>query len=110
MILGSAVPEKMFDRPPMQNPAQVLSYSVSPDNKWLVINGLTAAAGAAPVPFCHLWSLEKRQQQHIEAHAACFALSQLENKATKSVLFAFTATAQGQVRQDAVHCFVVVSF
>lgn len=41
---GASDPVKVFDRTPNLQGAQIISYRVSPDDKWSVLIGITAGA------------------------------------------------------------------
>jgi hypothetical protein len=49
-------PVKVFDRTPNLQGAQIISYRVSPDDKWSVLIGITAGAPerCAPTPYLSL--------------------------------------------------------
>ena len=43
-VQGASDPVKVFDRTPNLQGAQIISYRVSPDDKWSVLIGITAGA------------------------------------------------------------------
>ena len=95
---AGAEPVKMFDRAPTLAGTQVINYSASPDNKWLMVVGIKPGApGAAAEGAMQLYSVEKKVSQPLTAHAGCFhATARLPGRADTAILFAFVDQKPGE--------------
>jgi len=61
---GSSAPVKMFDRhASIGATSQIINYQTSPDNKWLLLGGISARAGGGVNGNMQLYSLEKKVSQ-----------------------------------------------
>lgn len=88
----SADPVKVFDRTPNLQGAQIISYRVSPDEKWSVLVGITAGAPERPAlakGFMQLYSFEQQKSQPLEAHAAAFATVKFAGRDAPSLVITF---------------------
>ncbi|KAG2056844.1 clathrin heavy chain 1 [Suillus hirtellus] len=93
-------PQKVFDRHATLTGAQIINYRVTPDEKWLVLIGITGNT-TNPSAFkvkgaMQLYSRERGVSQPIEGHAATFAELKLDGHQHVTKLFAFAVrTATG---------------
>lgn len=85
---GASTPVKVFDRHASLAGCQIINYKASPDEKWLVLIGISAQQGRV-VGSMQLYSTDRRVSQPIEGHAAAFAQLQLEDAPYPTKLFAF---------------------
>jgi clathrin heavy chain len=93
-------PQKVFDRHPTLSGAQIINYRVTPDEKWLVligISGNTTNPSAFKVKGAmQLYSKDRGVSQPIEGHAAAFAELKLDGHQNVTKLFTFSVrTATG---------------
>lgn len=101
-------PVKVFDRHASLAGNQIINYRVTPDDKWLVLIGIssntTNPAGFKVKGAMQLYSRERGVSQPIEGHAASFAQLRLDGASADTKLFAFAVrTATGaKVRCDLV--------
>ncbi|KIJ10298.1 hypothetical protein PAXINDRAFT_157663 [Paxillus involutus ATCC 200175] len=84
-------PQKVFDRHPTLAGAQIINYRATPDEKWLVLIGLSANT-THPSAFkvkgaMQLYSRERGVGQPIEGHAASFAELKLDGHQHMTKLF-----------------------
>ena len=87
---GAGEPVKMFDRTPHDSPVQVINYFATPDGKWLMLSGLSVDANKNFNGVLQVYSVDARASQPtLNAPAATFAHTQLDNKEAKSNIFAF---------------------
>ncbi|GAA6001306.1 clathrin heavy chain [Rhodotorula paludigena] len=96
----SDTPVKVFDRHASLAGNQIINYRVTPDEKWLVLVGIssntTNPAGFKVKGAMQLYSKERGVSQPIEGHAASFAELRLEGASDDTKLFAFAVrTATG---------------
>jgi clathrin heavy chain len=97
---SSSPPQKVFDRHPTLAGAQIINYRTTPDEKWLVLVGISGNA-QNPSAFkvkgsMQLYSKERGVSQPIEGHAAAFAEMKLDGHQNPTKLFAFSVrTATG---------------
>lgn len=87
-------PQKVFDRHPTLAGCQIINYRVSPDEKWMVVVGISGNS-TNPSAFkvkgsMQLYSKERGVSQPIEGHAAAFAEMKLEGRQHVTKLFAFS--------------------
>ena len=93
-------PQKIFDRHPTLAGAQIINYRVTPDEKWLVLIGISGNT-TNPSAFkikgsMQLYSRERGVSQPIEGHAASFADIKLDDHQKPTKLFTFAVrTATG---------------
>jgi clathrin heavy chain len=93
-------PQKIFDRHPTLAGAQIINYRVTPDEKWLVLIGISGNS-TNPSAFkikgsMQLYSRERGVSQPIEGHAASFAEIKLDGHQKPTKLFTFAVrTAMG---------------
>ncbi|KAJ7636025.1 hypothetical protein DFH06DRAFT_1219759 [Mycena polygramma] len=93
-------PQKIFDRHPTLSGAQIINYRVTPDEKWLVLVGISGNT-TNPSAFkvkgsMQLYSRERGVSQPIEGHAAAFAEIKQEGHQKPTKLFSFAVrTATG---------------
>lgn len=93
-------PVKVFDRNANLAGHQIINYRASPDEKWMVLVGITGNP-SNPSAFkvkgsMQLYNKDRAVSQSIEGHAASFADYRLEGATTDSKLFAFAVrTAAG---------------
>jgi len=97
-------PQKIFDRHPTLAGAQIINYRVTPDEKWLVLVGISGNS-TNPSAFkikgsMQLYSRERGVSQPIEGHAASFAEIKLDGhqKSTKLFTFAVRTATGAKVR------------
>ncbi|GAX80055.1 hypothetical protein CEUSTIGMA_g7494.t1 [Chlamydomonas eustigma] len=91
-VEGASDPVKVFDRTPNLQGAQIISYRVSPDDKWSVLIGITAGAPERPAlakGFMQLYSFEQQKSQPLEAHAAAFATVKFAGRDVPSLVISF---------------------
>ncbi|GAA6060259.1 hypothetical protein JCM10212_003959, partial [Sporobolomyces blumeae] len=93
-------PVKVFDRHSTLAGNQIINYRVTPDEKWLVLVGISSntsnPAGFKVKGAMQLYSKERGVSQPIEGHAASFAELRLEGASDDTKLFAFAVrTASG---------------
>ena len=92
-------PQKVFDRHVSLAGAQIINYRVTPDEKWLVVVGISgnSAPGAFKIKgSIQLYSKDRSLSQSIEGHAAAFAELKLDGRQHPTKLFTFAArTATG---------------
>ncbi|KAF7309605.1 Clathrin heavy chain [Mycena indigotica] len=93
-------PQKIFDRHPTLNGAQIINYRITPDEKWLVLIGISGNT-TNPSAFkvkgsMQLYSRERGVSQPIEGHAAAFAQLKIDGHQNPTKLFTFSVrTATG---------------
>ncbi|KAJ7074901.1 hypothetical protein B0H15DRAFT_868488 [Mycena belliarum] len=93
-------PQKIFDRHPTLHNAQIINYRVTPDEKWLVLVGISGNT-TNPSAFkvkgsMQLYSRERGVSQPIEGHAAAFAEIKQDGHQKSTKLFSFAVrTATG---------------
>ncbi|KAF4569964.1 hypothetical protein EYR36_009770 [Pleurotus pulmonarius] len=93
-------PQKIFDRHPTLAGAQIINYRVTPDEKWLVLIGISGNS-TNPSAFkvkgsMQLYSRDRGVSQAIEGHAAAFAEVKLDGHQKPTKLFTFSVrTATG---------------
>ncbi|KAJ6625007.1 clathrin heavy chain 1 [Mycena sp. CBHHK59/15] len=93
-------PQKIFDRHPTLHGAQIINYRVTPDEKWLVLVGISGNS-TNPSAFkvkgsMQLYSRERSVSQPIEGHAAAFAEIKQDGYQHPTKLFTFAVrTATG---------------
>ncbi|KAJ3510506.1 hypothetical protein NLJ89_g4628 [Agrocybe chaxingu] len=93
-------PQKVFDRHPTLAGCQIINYRVAPDEKWLVLVGISGNS-TNPSAFkikgsMQLYSRERGVSQPIEGHAASFAEMKLDGHQKPTKLFTFAVrTATG---------------
>ncbi|UZJ52670.1 hypothetical protein CBS101457_001990 [Exobasidium rhododendri] len=98
---GEAGPTKVFDRHASLAGSQIINYRVSPDEKWLVLVGISGNTSGAPNAFkikgnMQLYSRDRGVSQPIEGHAAAFAELKIDGAPTPYKLFTFAVrTATG---------------
>ncbi|KAJ7453943.1 hypothetical protein B0H11DRAFT_264777 [Mycena galericulata] len=93
-------PQKIFDRHPTLSGAQIINYRITPDEKWLVLVGISGNT-TNPSAFkvkgsMQLYSRERGVSQPIEGHAAAFAEIKQDGHQKPTKLFTFAVrTATG---------------
>lgn len=93
-------PQKVFDRHPTLQGSQIINYRVTPDEKWLVLIGISSNT-TNPSAFkvkgsMQLYSRDRGVSQAIEGHAAAFAELKLDGHQKSTKLFTFAVrTATG---------------
>lgn len=96
----SDTPVKIFERHASLAGNQIINYRVTPDEKWLVLVGISSNT-ANPEGFkvkgaMQLYSKERGVSQPIEGHAAAFAEIRMDGASADTKLFAFAVrTATG---------------
>lgn len=92
-------PHKVFDRHISLAGSQIINYRVTPDEKWLVVVGISSnsAPGAFKIKGAiQLYSKERGLSQSIEGHAAAFAELKLDGRQHSTKVFTFAVrTATG---------------
>ncbi|KAK9476898.1 hypothetical protein V1514DRAFT_335500 [Lipomyces japonicus] len=92
---AQTVPVKITDRNVALNDNQIINYILDKDGKWSVLIGISQQQGRIAGTM-QLYSLDRKQSQIIEGHAATFARFRLEGASEDSKLFAFAVrTATG---------------
>ncbi|KAI0716028.1 clathrin heavy chain 1 [Cerioporus squamosus] len=97
---ATSPPQKIFDRHPTLVGAQIINYRTTPDEKWLVLVGISGNT-TNPSAFkvkgsIQLYSRERGVSQPIEGHAAAFAELKLDGHQHPTKLFTFSVrTATG---------------
>lgn len=93
-------PQKIFDRHATLTGAQIINYRATPDEKWLVLVGISGNT-TNPAVFkvkgaMQLYSRDRGVSQPIEGHAAAFAELKLDGAQSETKLFTFAVrTATG---------------
>jgi len=93
-------PQKIFDCHATLSGAQIINYRVTPDEKWLVLIGISSNT-TNPSAFkvkgaMQLYSRDRGVSQPIEGHAAAFAEISQEGHQKPTKLFTFSVrTANG---------------
>jgi clathrin heavy chain len=85
-------PQKIFDRHPILVDAQIINYRATPDEKWLVlvgISGNTDPFGFEIKGSMQLYSRERGISQSIDGHAAVFAQIKQDGHQKPTKLFIF---------------------
>lgn len=92
---GDSSPTKIFDRHPSLANCQIINYKVNPDEKWMVLVGISANEGRV-VGNMQLYNKDRGVSQPLEGHAAAFSTLSLDPKFPKNKLFSFASrTATG---------------
>nr|POE51746.1 putative clathrin heavy chain [Quercus suber] len=92
---SQVAPAKVFDRNPNLAGCQIINYSVSDDEKWMVVVGITQQNNRV-VGNMQLYSRDRGISQAIEGHAAAFGTMRLEDAPADTKLFTFAnRTATG---------------
>ncbi|KAJ8099651.1 hypothetical protein POJ06DRAFT_114030 [Lipomyces tetrasporus] len=90
-----AAPVKITERHVSLVGSQIINYRVDSDGKWTVLIGISQQQGRV-VGNMQLYSVDRKQSQAIEGHAATFARLRLEGATMDTKLFAFsTRTGTG---------------
>ncbi|KAK9455049.1 hypothetical protein V1511DRAFT_510868 [Dipodascopsis uninucleata] len=90
-----AAPVKITDRHISLSGSQIINYRVEPDGKWSVLIGISQQQGRV-VGNMQLYSLDRKQSQAIEGHAAAFGTLRMDGAPADTKLFAFaTRSATG---------------
>ena len=84
----ASAPQKMFERHTSLQGAQIISYKVNSEDKWMTLIGISQQGGRV-VGNMQLYSKDRSVSQPIEGHAAAFAELQLEGAPSKTKLFTF---------------------
>lgn len=82
-------PVAVFQRLDQLGQSQIINYRVSGDNKWAVLIGIARQADQRIGGLMQLYSMEKKQSQFIEGHAAGFASFQVDGAPKPSTIFCF---------------------
>ncbi|KAF8920783.1 clathrin heavy chain 1 [Mucidula mucida] len=96
----TSAPQKIFDRHPTLGGTQIINYRATPDEKWLVLIGISGNT-TNPSAFkvkgsMQLYSRDRGVSQPIEGHAAAFAEVKLDGHQKPTKLFSFAVrTAAG---------------
>ncbi|KAK2465631.1 hypothetical protein APHAL10511_002175 [Amanita phalloides] len=99
-ISDQTSPQKIFERHPTLAGAQIINYRATPDEKWLVLIGISGNT-TNPSAFkikgsMQLYSRDRGVSQAIEGHAAAFAELKLDGHQKPTKLFTFSVrTATG---------------
>ncbi|KAK7204827.1 armadillo-type protein [Myxozyma melibiosi] len=90
-----AAPVKITERHVSLAACQLINYHVDHDGKWSVLVGIASEQGRV-VGHMQLYSMDRKQSQPIEGHAATFARLRLDGATSDSKLFSFaTRSATG---------------
>ena len=84
----SSAPQKVFERNTSLQGAQIISYKINSEDKWMALIGISQQGGRV-VGNMQLYSRDRSVSQPIEGHAAAFAELQLEGAPSKTKLFTF---------------------
>jgi len=88
---GTTEPAKVFDRTPCETPVQIINYRASADQKWLILGGITQSPTGQVQGHLQVYSVDmKTSQPPMDAHAATFALVNIDGRDKPSNLFCFT--------------------
>lgn len=88
-----SAPAKVFDRHASLSGSQIINYRVDPDDKWMLLIGISAKDGRVAGAM-QLYSKDRTVSQPIEGHAAAFSQLKIDAFAYKLLVFAVrTATA-----------------
>ena len=87
---GQSGPVKMFDRhPTIGANTQIINYQVSPDSKWCLLGGISAAQGGGVNGNMQLYSVDKKVSQPLQGHAGAFATIKLPGREDPAQLLVF---------------------
>jgi len=87
---GTSAPVKMFDRhASIGANSQIINYQISPDNKWLLLGGISAGAGGVVNGNMQLYSLEKKVSQPLQGHAGAFAVINIQGRDDPAQILCF---------------------
>lgn len=88
-------PQKVFERNTSLQGAQIVSYKVDSEDKWMVLIGISQKSGLV-VGEMQIYSRDSSVSQTIGAYAGAFAEIQLQGAPSKTKLFTFaTRNAAG---------------
>ncbi|ORX61465.1 clathrin heavy chain [Hesseltinella vesiculosa] len=97
---GTSNPVQIFGRHQNLANTQIINYSVSKDEKWMVLVGISAQQNRV-VGSMQLYNKDRGVSQPIEGHAAAFTELTLEDATAPTKLFAFavrTVTGEGKLQ------------
>ncbi|CAN7002475.1 unnamed protein product [Brassica rapa subsp. trilocularis] len=98
-------PVKMFDRATKLENNQIINYKCSPNEKWLVLIGITPGPPERPQLVkgnMQLFSVDQQQTQSLDAHAASFAQFKVPGNENPSTLISFATKSfnAGQITSN----------
>ncbi|KAG5399009.1 hypothetical protein IGI04_020823 [Brassica rapa subsp. trilocularis] len=104
-IEGDSEPVKMFDRATKLENNQIINYKCSPNEKWLVLIGITPGPPERPQLVkgnMQLFSVDQQQTQSLDAHAASFAQFKVPGNENPSTLISFATKSfnAGQITSN----------
>lgn len=100
-------PQKVFDRHATLTGAQIINYRATPDEKWLVLIGITGNT-TNPSAFkvkgaMQLYNRDRAITQPIEGHAASFAELKIDGHQHVTKLFTFAVRTATGAKVRALH-------
>jgi len=91
---NGAKPVKIFARTPNLTGTQIISYKLDKAEKWCCLIGITKAKDSnRVVGAMQLYSVDRKQSQALEGHAAAFYTTTLEGATKPTTLFTFASRA-----------------
>ncbi|CDY35984.1 BnaA05g29660D [Brassica napus] len=96
-------PVKMFDRATKLENNQIINYKCSPNEKWLVLIGITPGPPERPQLVkgnMQLFSVDQQQTQSLDAHAASFAQFKVPGNENTLISFATKSFNAGQITSN----------
>ncbi|WZY96091.1 hypothetical protein YC2023_068420 [Brassica napus] len=102
-IEGDSEPVKMFDRATKLENNQIINYKCSPNEKWLVLIGITPGPPERPQLVkgnMQLFSVDQQQTQSLDAHAASFAQFKVPGNENTLISFATKSFNAGQITSN----------
>ena len=95
-IEGDSTPIKVFDRHASLAGCQIINYRVNPDEKWMLLIGISATPQGRVVGAMQLFSKDRGVSQAIEGHAGAFSNLFLDGATVETKVFSFAVrTATG---------------
>jgi len=89
-IEGTSEPVKVFDRhASLAEGTQIISYQVSPDEKWCLLMGISQGAGGAIQGTMQLFSIDKGVSQTLQGHTGCFHTIKVPGRAEPAQVLCF---------------------
>ncbi len=99
-IEGDSAPQKVFDRHADLGPAvQVIGYSLSSDEKWGLLIGISKGATGGINGNMQLYSVEKRVSQVLAGHAGVFTTITPPGRTDRAQVLIFTGRKDGGPHQ-----------
>ncbi|KAF4740660.1 hypothetical protein FOZ62_015631, partial [Perkinsus olseni] len=95
---ANSAPVKVFDRAGKlaENTTQIIAYATNSSQTWCVLSGISTPDGGRTIEgSLQLFSVERKQQQLLEGHAANFADAPVDDSGEAIGLFSFMERKAG---------------